>query len=310
MSLGYLGEGGDSGTRSLRVLARAKLTLSLRVLGRRPDGYHDLEALVVSLENPHDVLSICLHPTAGTLLWPISGQAAPGVPVGEDNLAVRAGRRLLAAADDADPFAAAGFEILLHKEIPAGAGLGGGSADAAATLAAGDRLLDLHLDPARLRDLAAELGSDVVFCLVGGTAWMRGRGEVIDPLAPVAPLPLVVAAPPLAVSTPAVYAAWDDLGGPRGERAVPAPPALAGLLPDGLANDLEPAAEAVEPRLRGFREALEDLAQAPALLAGSGSAHAVLAGDPGRAADLAREVRTRLRARAWATRPVETGVSF
>ncbi|MGH8990509.1 MAG: hypothetical protein ACRDZ7_03155, partial [Acidimicrobiia bacterium] len=153
------------------------------------------------------------------------------------------------------------------------------------------------------------LGSDVVFCLVGGTAWMRGRGEVIDPLAPVEPLPLVVAAPPFAVSTPAVYAAWDDLGGPRSERTVPAPPELAGLLPGGLANDLEPAAEAVEPRLRIFRETLEDLAGAPAVLAGSGSAHAVLAGDPGRATTLAREVRARLGARAWATRPVEAGVA-
>jgi 4-diphosphocytidyl-2-C-methyl-D-erythritol kinase len=310
MSLGYLGEGGDSGTRSLRVLARAKLTLSLRVLGRRPDGYHDLEALVVSLEDPHDVLGVCLRPTAGVFLWPISGRAAAGVPAGADNLAAVAGRAILQASDDADPFAAAGLEIHLHKEIPTGAGLGGGSADAAATLVAGDHLLDLALEPAALTDLAAGLGSDVAFCLVGGTAWMRGRGEVIEPLAPLGQLPLVVAVPPFAVSTPAVYAAWDDLGGPRSERAVPTPPELTGLVPDGLANDLEPAAEAVEPRLRPFREALEDLAQAPAVLAGSGSAQAVIVADPGRATALAREVRARLGARAWATRPVERGVAL
>ena len=308
MSLGYLGERGDSGTRSLRVVARAKLTLSLRVLGRRPDGYHDLEALVASLEEPHDVLSICLRPTSGVVLWPISGRAVAGVPPGADNLAVVAGRTILQAADDAGPFVAAGLEIVLHKEIPAGAGLGGGSADAAATLMAGDRLLDLALAPVALVDLAGRLGSDVAFCLAGGTAWMRGRGEVIEPLTPLEALPLVVAVPPFALSTPAVYAAWDDLGGPRSERAVPAPPALAGLLPDGLANDLEPAAEAVEPRLRPFREALEDVAQAPAVLAGSGSAQAVIVADAGRAASLAREVRGRLGARAWATRPVERGV--
>ncbi|HEY3240535.1 MAG TPA: 4-(cytidine 5'-diphospho)-2-C-methyl-D-erythritol kinase [Acidimicrobiia bacterium] len=310
MSLGYFGEGGDSGSRSLRVLARAKLTLSLRVLGRRPDGYHDLEALVVSVEEPHDVLSVCLRPTAGVFLWPMSGRAAGGVPAGADNLAAVAGRRILQASDDAEPFAAAGLEILLHKEIPAGAGLGGGSADAAATLVAGDRLLDLALDPAALTDLAAELGSDVAFCLAGGIAWMRGRGEVIEPLAPVGQLPLVVAAPSFALATPAVYAAWDDLGGPRSARTVPAPPALAGLLPGGLANDLEPAAEAVEPRLRPFREALEDLAQAPALLAGSGSAQAVIVADPERAKTLAREVKARLGARAWATRPAEAGVAW
>jgi 4-diphosphocytidyl-2C-methyl-D-erythritol kinase len=138
---------------------------------------------------------------------------------------------------------------------------------------------------------------------------MRGRGEVIERLAPLGQLQLMVAAPPFALSTPAVYAAWDDLGGPRSERAVPAPPVLAGLLPGGLVNDLEPAAEAVEPRLRPFREALEDLAQAPAVLAGSGSAQAVIIADPGRAAALAREVRARLGARAWATRPVDAGVA-
>jgi 4-diphosphocytidyl-2-C-methyl-D-erythritol kinase len=309
MSLGYIGAGGDGGPRSVRLLARAKLTLSLRVLGRRPDGYHDLEALVVSLADPHDVLTFCLRPTAGVFLT-VSGRAAAGVPAGQDNLAAVAGRRILQASDDTDPFAAAGLEIALHKEVPAGAGLGGGSADAAATLVAGDRLLDLSLHAAALGALAAGLGSDVAVCLVGGTAWMRGRGDVIEPLAPVGSLPLLVAAPPFALSTPAVYAAWDDLGGPRSERAVPAPPALAGLLPEGLANDLEPAAEAVEPRLRPFREALEDLAQAPAVLAGSGSAHAVLVTDPDRAKALATEVRVRLGARAWATRPVERGVDL
>ncbi|MDQ3944701.1 MAG: hypothetical protein M3357_06040 [Actinomycetota bacterium] len=221
-----------------------------------------------------------------------------------------AGHRVLQASDDAGPFAAAGLEIALHKDIPAGAGLGGGSADAAATLVAGDRLLDLSLDPAALTGVAAGLGSDVAFCLAGGTARMRGRGERIEPLAPVGPLPLLLAAPPFAVSTPAVYAAWDDLGGPRSERAVPAPPVLAGLVPGGLVNDLEPAAEAVEPRLRPFREALEDLAQAPAVLAGSGSAQAVIVDDPGRASVLAREVTARLGARAWATRPVEAGVAW
>jgi 4-diphosphocytidyl-2-C-methyl-D-erythritol kinase len=311
MSLGYAGaEGEAGGSHFLRLVARAKLTLSLRVLGCRPDGYHDLEALVVSLQDPHDVVSVCLHPTAGVLMWPMSGRASAGVPPGADNLAAVAGRTILQAADDEAPFAAAGLEIALHKEIPAGAGLGGGSADAAATLVAGDRLLDLSLGLAALTDLAAGLGSDVAFCLLGGTGWMRGRGEVIEPLEPLEALPLVVAVPPFGLSTPAVYAAWDDLGGPRSERVVPAPPALAGLLPGGLANDLEPAAEAVEPRLRPFREALEDLAQGPALLAGSGSAQAVLAADADRAKALAIEVRVRLGARAWATRPVERGVAF
>ncbi len=311
MSVGYDGTPIE-GAGCLRALARAKLTLSLQVTGRRDDGYHDLEALVVSLEDPHDVLTMHVLPTVGVLLT-TTGPAAPGVPAGRnnyDNLAAAAALALLQTIDDAGPFAAAGFEINLHKEIPAGAGLGGGSADAAAVLRAGDRLLDLGVDPAVIVGLAAGIGSDVAFCVVGGTAWMRGRGELIEPL-PAVRLPwLVVAAPPLAVSTAAVYAAWDDLGGPHSERVVAAPEAVAELVPGGLVNDLEPAAEVVEPRLRPFRLALEDLAGAPAILAGSGSAHAVVVPDHERARTLARQVRFELGARAWATRPVEAGVAF
>jgi 4-diphosphocytidyl-2-C-methyl-D-erythritol kinase len=311
VSLAYDGTAGE-GEGCLRALGRAKLTLSLRVAGRRDDGYHDLEALVISLEDPHDTLTMHILPTAGVLLT-TTGPAARGVPAGRnnyDNLAAGAALALLQVTDDAGPFAAAGFEINLHKEIPAGSGLGGGSADAAAALRAGDRLLELGLDSTALLGLAARIGSDVAFCVLGGTAWMRGRGEVVEPLPAVGAMPLVVAAPAFAVSTAAVYAAWDDLGSPRSERAVTAPEAVAGLLPGGLVNDLEPAAEAVEPRLRPFREALENLAGAPAILAGSGSAHAVVVPDSERARDLAREVRFRLGVRAWATRPVPSGVDF
>ena len=104
------------------------------------------------------------------------------------------------------------------------------------------------LEPARAGALAAELGSDVPVCLLGGTAWMRGRGEVLEPVAAPAPTPVVVAVPPIHSSTPAVYRAWDDLGGPSSTRAVAAPPALAAVTAS-LVNDLEPAAERVEPAL-------------------------------------------------------------
>jgi 4-diphosphocytidyl-2-C-methyl-D-erythritol kinase len=294
----------------IRVTARAKVNLRLAVIGRRPDGYHELEALVTSLEEPHDALTVHLHPTPGVYVS-TTGPAAAGVPMGRnsiENLAGRAALTLLRSIDDAGAFAASGLEINLHKEIPAGAGLGGGSADAAATLVAANRLLELDLGVAALSDLAASVGSDVPFCLVGGTGWMRGRGELVEPLAALGSLWLVVAVPSFGLSTPAVYAAWDELGGPCSPRAVPAPPALAGLLPDGLVNDLEPAAEVVEPRLRPFRAALEDVAGAPALLAGSGSAHAVVVDDAEGARVLCREARSRLGVRAWVTRPAATGV--
>ena len=298
-------------TLGIRVLARAKLTLSLRVLGRRPDGFHDLEALVVSLEEPYDVVSLRLRPAFGVALR-LSGRALSQVPADETNLAVRAARVLLDLVDAeavGGAWAAAGLEVSLHKGIPSGAGLGGGSADAAATLSGGARLLGLPLDDDSLGRLGARLGSDVPFCITGGAAWMRGRGEIVDRVAPIGHLPLVVVVPPFSVSTKAVYEAWDRLGGVMAVRKCPPPAAVKGLLPEGLANDLEPAAEAVEPRLRPFREAVESIAGRPAIMAGSGSAYVVPATIPGQAPVLATELSTALEGVAvFATRPVARGV--
>lgn len=310
-------------TRDVRVIARAKVTLSLRVLGRRDDGFHELEALVVSIRDPHDVVGLRLQPPFGVRVR-LSGRAVVGVPVDDSNLAVRAARLLLDAAaerEDAGPWAASGLDLSLHKTIPAGAGLGGGSADAAGVLVGGARLLGLDLDPAGLTALGARLGSDVPFCLAGGAAWMRGRGELLEPLPPPPCVPgggagadddglaLVVAFPSFGLSTPAVYRAWDDLRGPSSTRAVPLPAGLAGRgLPDELFNDLEPAAEHVEPRLRPFREALEELAGGPALLAGSGSAYVVPVASPAQAAALATQAGAELRAVAFATGLAARGV--
>jgi 4-diphosphocytidyl-2C-methyl-D-erythritol kinase len=379
-------------SRDVRVVARAKLTLSLRVLGRRPDGFHELEALVVSLRDPHDVVGLRIQPPFGVRVR-LSGRAVIGVPLDDSNLAARAAHLLLELAadrEDAGPWAASGLDVSLHKTIPAGAGLGGGSADAAGTLVGGARLLGLRLDTAALAALGASLGSDVPFCLVGGAAWMRGRGEILEPVSlpvgatpsaapglaqlrtsravfespsdrsegagpsaspnPVgspggpgrSPVPappgasrlpasapppgpsgatpwpaeaepagvaLVVAVPPFSLATAAVYRAWDELGGPSSTRAVPLPEGLAGLgLPDHLVNDLEPAAEHVEPRLRPFREALESLADAPALLAGSGSAYVVPVSSPGRAAVVATQAGVDLRATVFATGLAARGV--
>jgi 4-diphosphocytidyl-2C-methyl-D-erythritol kinase len=378
-------------TRDVRVVARSKLTLSLRVLGRRADGFHELEALVVSLRDPHDVVGLRIQPPFGVRVR-LSGRAVIGVPLDDSNLAARAARLLLdvaAEGEDAGPWAASGLDLSLHKTIPPGAGLGGGSADAAGALVGGARLLGLRLDTAALAALGASLGSDVPFCVAGGAAWMRGRGEILEPLAlpvsaappaapglaqlrasrskfesPVGPAPpassgpsdppgsgggagrspvpvppgasrlpaaapppgpsvatpwpaepepagvaLVVAVPPFSLGTAAVYRAWDELGGPSSTRAVPLPEGLAGLgLPDHLVNDLEPAAEHLEPRLRPFREALEALAGAPALLAGSGSAYVVPVPSPGRAAVVATQAGVELRATAFATGLAARGV--
>jgi 4-diphosphocytidyl-2-C-methyl-D-erythritol kinase len=239
----------------LRLDAYAKLTLSLRVTGTRADGYHEIDAFVVSVSEPHD--EIVLRP-ALTLSLLVTGRQGGGVPVGDDNLALRAAYGLRAKVS-----------IELRKGIPMGAGLGGGSADAAAVLIGAPKLAGIEIDPDELERFAASLGADVPFCLSGGGP-MRVRG-IGDELARVT-LPkfsVVIATPPFECSTEAVYRAWDTLGGPEGETVE-----ISGLPP--LRNDLERAAHAVEPRLAAFKVFVEHAAHAPALLAGSGSSYAVL----------------------------------
>ncbi len=244
---------------TFELIAPAKLTLTLRVLGVRADGFHELEALTVSVDAPADVLTV--DPGPPGIRIDITGPAAAGVPGDGDNLAVRAARAVVPKD--------AGLTISLRKQIPPGAGLGGGSSDAAAVL----RFCAEHygVDGPEVAETAASLGSDVPFCVHRAPAWMRGRGEIIDPVALGERLHVLVVTPPFPISTPAVYRAWDEMGTPRRERTLPPPVAVAGLV-DELSNDLEPAAERVEPQLTAFRDALEAAAGARALLAGSGSA--------------------------------------
>ncbi|HUR17386.1 MAG TPA: 4-(cytidine 5'-diphospho)-2-C-methyl-D-erythritol kinase [Acidimicrobiales bacterium] len=198
--------------------APAKLTLSLRVMGRRDDGYHLIDAEMTTLE------------LADELRFSAGGNDLP-----PDDLVSRA---LVAVGH------AAGVRVEVDKHIPVGAGLGGGSADAAAVLRwAG--CADL--------ELAAGLGADVAFCLVGGRARVGGIGEVVEPL-PMVDTTFTLLTPPFPVWTPLVYRAWDDMGGPSGESG----------------NDLEPAALRVEPRLVRWRDRLGDATGLTPRLAGSG----------------------------------------
>jgi 4-diphosphocytidyl-2-C-methyl-D-erythritol kinase len=291
--------------RRVRATAHAKLTLSLAVYERRQDGYHEIEGLAVSIGDPYDLVEVEAVPHPGGVSLEVSGPATDRVPTGPENLAARAGEDLLIRAGRSGH----GVRMKLRKGIPAGSGLGGGSADAAAALASVRRLLSVDVDDESLFALAAGIGSDVPFCLRGGAAWMRGRGERLEAVRLAEALPMVVVLAPLFVSTPAVYAAWDDLGGPVAKRRVPAPDAVTHLVSE-LANDLEAAAEAVEPRLSAFRADLEDAAGLPALLAGSGSAYAVLpkTGTASEASTLARRIRSRLRVPVADTTAVPQGV--
>ncbi|MCJ7438375.1 MAG: 4-(cytidine 5'-diphospho)-2-C-methyl-D-erythritol kinase [Acidimicrobiia bacterium] len=276
----------------------------MRVLGRRDDGYHDIDALVVSIRDPHDVVEVEAVPHPGGVTFLVEGEVGD-VPTGSENLAMRAGETVMLRAGRSGH----GVRMTLRKKIPAGAGLGGGSADAAAAMGAVRRMLELELSDAEMLEIGAELGSDVPFCLTGGAAWIRGRGELLEPVDLPAGLPYLVAIPPFRLSTPAVYAAWDELGGPRTRRRVPAFGPVAALLPE-LSNDLEPAAEAVEPRLVEFRETLERLVGVPALLAGSGSAYVVPVPDDkvGRIDAVAKKVRRALKVTVATSQTVNQGV--
>jgi len=225
-------------TATVTVTAPAKLTLSLRVTGRRHDGYHLLDAEMVTVDL---VDSLTFGPGTGlSIVDEVVGNTGTGeVPSGPGNLVARA-------------LALVGRQAAVRvvKRIPAGAGLGGGSADAAAVLRW-----------ARARDpaLAVLLGADVPFCVQGGRARVTGIGESIEPL-PFEPRRFVLLVPPMSVSTADVYAAWDERQAESG----------AGPHSD-TGNDLEDAAVAAAPRLAAWRDRLaEGCVQRPRL-AGSGS---------------------------------------
>jgi 4-diphosphocytidyl-2-C-methyl-D-erythritol kinase len=231
----------EGGTRPAEVSAPAKLTLSLRVIGVRSDGYHLLESEMVTLDLA-DTLLIEDGPDLSVSLEPGGGEAgwrSDPIPIGADNLVARA-------------LAAVGRTARVHvvKRVPPGAGLGGGSADAAAILRwAG--CTDVSV--------AAGLGADVPFCLTGGRAMVRGVGEEVAPL-PHEERRFTLLLLPFGVDTGAVYRAWDGLA-ERGERAA------TGV----ISNDLEAAAMVVEPRLGPWRALFEERTGRRPRLAGSGS---------------------------------------
>jgi 4-diphosphocytidyl-2-C-methyl-D-erythritol kinase len=278
--------------------ADAKLTLALRITGLLPGGYHALDALVVAVDAPADRLTLEIGGSgaAAAVTARVHGPAAAGVPADPTNLAVRAALELLPDG--------AGARLDLEKHIPAGAGLGGGSSDAAAVLRALRDRLDL--DPARVAAVAAMLGADVPVCVRGGVNRMEGRGEIVTPIPGGPPLDLVVAVPPFGCSTPAVYQAWDELGGPTATRTVAAPAGWAEVWGPAWANDLEAAAEVVAPGLAAFRDRVEAVCGGPALLAGSGSAYAAVLPDAAAAQAAAAALGSIDGVRAWAGRAPAT----
>lgn len=305
---------------TLRVRAPAKVNLRLEILGERPDGFHEIDSvfLTVSLHDTiefrraDDSMSLELEVIAAS--GSATGTPGPALPGVESNLVLRAAGLLREHASRQGGAAGrgCGLSIRLHKAIPLGAGLGGGSSDAAATLVALDRLWHLDLEPSRLVELAAELGSDVPFFLRGGLARVRGRGERVDALVTDVPpesFHAVLVSPSLEVPTALVYKKLRSLReeGISLTRSAPLNTMKIGTLVRGiregrfLRNDLQAVAFLLFPELRRLHDVLERESFVGVLMTGSGSTLFGLC----RGRDEAREAAARLRHRLL----VDTGAS-
>ena len=257
----------------VEVLAPAKLNLFLEVPRRRSDGYHEVESLMAAVDL-FDELTF-LEDERGAIALECDD---PTLPVDGRNLVVRAAELL-----KSETGCAKGVRIALKKAIPAQAGLAGGSSDAAATLAALDRLWELKTPKERLAELAGRVGSDVAFFLDGPIAVCRGRGELVEAVSLTSPLHFVLVAPSIGLSTADVYR---RLKPPREPQPIrPALDALARKSPEDLGrslfNRLQPVAESIRPELVAVRDALADLGPplCGSLMSGSGSAYFGLARD-------------------------------
>lgn len=243
--------------------AYAKINLGLRILGRRPDGYHDLETVFHHI-NLFDELEFRLHENAVVVSTTLNE-----LPTDNSNLCVKAAHLLRDLTGTRD-----GVEIMLRKNIPLGAGLGGGSADAAATLKGLVSLWNIDVSMSELHSLALSLGSDVPFFLIGGTAYATGRGELLEPFALNLPYWIIVVTPPVHVST-----AWAYKNLNRKEhnertdlrRVLTEHIHVPGVLARELANDFEESVFQAHPEIKEVRDRMLELGADCAFMSGSGA---------------------------------------
>lgn len=268
----------------IRIQAPAKVNLFLELLGKRPDGYHDICTCFVAvslwdLVDFEEEASEAIHLSCDD----------PAVPPGETNLIVKAARLLRERMVPTRR----GAKIRLSKRIPMQAGLGGGSSDAAAALVGLRQLWQLPLVDAELARLAAELGSDVPFFLNGNAAWGTGRGEILEPITLPIPLYFVLVCPPRGLSTAEVY---------RRSRVPDEPVSsepLRRALQQGdveaigaaLHNRLQEAAEELAPEVACVRRLFEQLRPVGHRMSGSGSTYFALCRSLSEAETLAEQVR-------------------
>jgi 4-diphosphocytidyl-2-C-methyl-D-erythritol kinase len=251
--------------KEITIRAYAKINLTLDVLGLRADGYHEVKMLMQTI-NLYDELQLqsakadeftCSH---------------SHLPMNQDNLVVKAVRLLREEFGIAE-----GVNIHLQKNIPMAAGLAGGSTDAAATLLALNQLWRLNLPIGRLLELSKSLGSDIPFCLIGGTAMAYGRGEKLNLMPSLKESWLVLVKPSFGVSTPTIYRQWDERQIPKkhvfteeivhaiGKETL----SLEGLS-GYLGNDLEAIVLPLYPEIQEIKAELQTLGALNVLMSGSG----------------------------------------
>ena len=230
----------------MRALSYAKINWTLKILGRRPDGYHDLETVFQTI-SLHDTLTF---ERAQSLSLTCDD---PSIPADDSNLISRAARAL----------GVNGVRIHVEKRIPAGGGLGGGSSNAATTLRVLDEMFAVGTPTERMHEIALSLGSDVPFFLVGGTAYATGRGEVITPLPATRPVQLLLVLPDVRVSTAEAFGMIKSFSAPAGQDVL--------SRPEVMTNDFEAPIFAKHPQLQLYKARLLASGAFWASMTGSGS---------------------------------------
>lgn len=276
----------------IRVRTHAKLNLFLRVIGRRPDGYHEIESIFhgVSLADEVHIRStddegvrIEMHGASG----PISEEIDL-----ENNLAYLAARSLIERG-----ITPTGLRIDIEKNIPIAGGLGGGSSNAAGVLVALNELWGAGLGSEDLNAVGASVGSDVPYCLVGGTMLATARGEKLTSLPSPAEIHFVLGISNIPLLTKDVYERWDHLGAEPGDGSASMTLALGAGDPREvgqlLHNDLEAAAFSLRPELQESKDAIANVGALGAALTGSGPTLFGLASDAGHAQEIASKIKDR-----------------
>jgi 4-diphosphocytidyl-2-C-methyl-D-erythritol kinase len=268
----------------MQLFAPAKINLSFKILRRREDGFHEIETLMAPISLADE---LTIEPNDSGFDF---SSDDPNLPSGEDNLVVRAVRAFFDEVRE-EPR----VRITLRKQIPHGAGLGGGSSDAASTLLGLNELHGAQLAAARLTNLAAGIGLDVPFFLAQSPARCRGRGEIVEPVAGVPEIPLLLLKPEFGVPTPLAYQRWQD------SRELPGVDYATQQVGElTLQNDLErPVFEKhiFLARMKGWLREKPEVAAA--LLSGSGSTVFAVLRNAGGAEALANRARLELDPALW-----------